>query len=191
MLLGPVRADAVAFLKPAGITATKPLSVLVTRPEDDVVADMGVKLAVVAVGFDEVEVCVVVEAATERDDDDEDPQPARASAAVAASATALYRIDDRESAMLTGLLLGDREIWMPPDARVLCRYWVGRAWPQAPLPNAGAVGDTGLDPMPHGCRLTPPEVSRRRRNRVPGSNGQSRSSRRTAATTSVGSPAGG
>ena len=113
VLIGKLCAGAVAFRKPAGIAATKPLSVPATRPEDDVLADTVVKPAVVAVGFDEVEVCVVAEAATERDDGEEDPQPARASAAVAASATALYLMDDRESAMLTGLLLGDREMWMP------------------------------------------------------------------------------
>src|SRR5580700_3389915 len=110
VLIGKLCADAVAFRKPAGIAATKPRSVPAARPEADVLADTVVKLAVVGVGFDEVEVCAVAEGATERD---EDPQPARASAAVAASATAPYRIDDRESAMLTGLLLGDREMWMP------------------------------------------------------------------------------
>ena len=112
-MIGKLCADAVAFRKPAGIAATKPLSVLAARPEDDVLADTVVKLAVVGVGFDEVEVCVGAEAANERDDGEEDPQPASARAAVAASATAPYRMDDREVAMLTGLLLADREMWMP------------------------------------------------------------------------------
>jgi hypothetical protein len=159
VLIGKLCADAVAFRKPAGIAATKPLAVLVAPPEGDVVADTVVKLAVVGVGFDEVEVCVGAEAATERDDGEEDPQPARASAAVAASATAPYRIDDRESAMLTGLLLGDREMWMPPAPESCAAIGVGRAWPQAPLPSVPAVGDTGLDPMPYRCRPTPPKVS--------------------------------
>jgi hypothetical protein len=129
MLIGPPCADAVAFLKPAGITAEKPPPLVVTRPEDDVLVDLLLKLAVIAVVFDEVAVGVASGAAAERDDDETDPQPAKASAAVVASATAPYRIDDRESAMLTGLLLGERKAWVPPEARVLCRYRDRRAWP--------------------------------------------------------------
>ena len=127
MLIGPPCADTVAFLKPAGIAAAKPVSLLVTRPEDDVRVDVLLKLAVAAVVFGEVAARVVAGAAAERDeDDDEDPQPAKASAAVAASATAPYRIDEGESAMLTGSLLGERKVWVP-DARVLCCYRGRRA----------------------------------------------------------------
>jgi hypothetical protein len=102
MLIGPPCADAVAFLKPAGSTAEKPPPLVVTRPEDDVLVDLLLKLAGIAVVFDEVAAGVVGDAAAERDDDATDPQPAKASAAVVASATAPYRIDDRESAMLIG-----------------------------------------------------------------------------------------
>ncbi len=155
MLIGPPCADLVAFLKPAGIAAAKPLSLLVTRPEDVVVVDVLLKLAVVAVVFGEVAAGVVAGAASERDEDDEDPQPARASAAVAASATAPYRIDDRESAMLTGLLLGERRCGCPrrPSPAALSE---SEGMPQAPFPNARAVGDTGLDPRTTGVGCDPP-----------------------------------
>jgi hypothetical protein len=127
MLIGPPCADAVAFLKPAGIAAAKPVSLLVRRPEDDVVVDVLLKLAGAAVVSGEVAARVVPGAAAERDeDDDEDPQPAKASAAVAASATAPCRIDEGESAMLTGSLLGERKVWVP-DARVVCCYRGRRA----------------------------------------------------------------
>jgi hypothetical protein len=162
MLIGPPCADVVAFLNPAGIAAAKPAPLVVTRPDGDVVVDVLLKLAVMEVVFDEVSVGVAAEAAAERDDDETDPQPAKASAAVVASATAPYRMDDRESAMLTRLLLGERKAWVPPEARILCRYWDRRAWPQAPFPNAGAVGDTGLDPRPTGVGWHPPRCRRRR-----------------------------
>jgi hypothetical protein len=159
MLIGPPCADAVAFLKPEGITAAKPPPQVVTRPDDDVVVDLLLKLGGIAVVFEEVAVGVAAEAAAKRDDDETDPQPAKASAAVAASATAPYRIDDRESAMLTGLLLGERKAWMGPRR-------------PSPLPLLGSEGMAtgsppegrrgrghGSRPPPHRCRLTPPEVS--------------------------------
>jgi hypothetical protein len=64
-----------------------------------------------------------------------------------------------------GLLLGERKAWVPPEARVLCRYRDRRAWPQAPLPNAGAVGDTGLDRRPRGVGRHPLRCRRRRSGR--------------------------
>ena len=157
--MGPPCADAVAFLKPTGITAEKAPPLVVTRPEDDVVVDPLLKLAVIAVVFDEVAVGVVADAAAERDGDEADPQPAKASAAVVASATAPYRIDDRESAMLTGVAPWREE-------------GVGAPRSPSPVPLSGSEGMAtgspperrrgrghGSRPPPQRCRPTPPEVS--------------------------------
>ena len=118
MLNGPPCADAVAFLKPVGIIATKRPSLPVTPADDDVVLDACFELADSelreAVVFVDVEVLVVADAATEFDDDEADPQPAKATAAVTASATAPYVIDDRNSAMLTGCSLEREGVDTPP-----------------------------------------------------------------------------
>ncbi|HUA49223.1 MAG TPA: sigma-70 family RNA polymerase sigma factor [Solirubrobacteraceae bacterium] len=124
--------------------------------------DVLFKLAGFAGGFDEIEAGFGAEAATDPDDDDdeEDPQPARASAAVAASATAPYRIDDEESAMLTGLLLRERgRRGCPPDARVLCRWWGREGMATGSPPARRRSRGHGSRLPPHRCRLAPPEVS--------------------------------
>lgn len=86
-MIGPPLADAIAFLKPAGITATKRPSLPVTPVDADVVLDLAIGRVFVepgAVVFDEIEAVVVAEAATRLDEDEKDPQPAKASAAATA-----------------------------------------------------------------------------------------------------------
>lgn len=73
----------------------------------------------------------------------------------ATSVAPAQRIDDREDAKVTALLLEWREMWLahgPPISLGCGREGMAHA----PLGKAHAEGDTGLDTPPQRCRLTHP-----------------------------------